>query len=197
MYSGSQLEFAKSFIAANPRTGLVTMMIGANDLFRLLDRCTGSRNPNCVANGMPDLLSTLGGNLRTIYSTLRQAGFHGDLVAVTYYSLDFSDPAPVSPSLITVINKKLAGVTWRIYGEVASGSRSSRAAQRARWRLVRRRVAHPVDADHLRRTPIARRSSIAGRRSTPRRLARSRPALSWSPSLRRCADAGARRGQGE
>jgi hypothetical protein len=96
LYSGSQLDYAKSYIAANPRTGLVTMMIGANDLFRLLDRCTGSRNPNCVADGIPDLLTTLGGNLRTIYSTLRQAGFRGDLVAVTYYALDFSDAAGVA-----------------------------------------------------------------------------------------------------
>ena len=119
VYSGSQLDYAKSYIAANPRTGLVTMMIGVNDLFRLLDRCAGRRNPNCVADGMPGLLTTLGGNLRTIYSTLRQAGFHGDLVAVTYYSLDFSDPGGVA--LITAVNKKLAGVTRGFGGEVAAG----------------------------------------------------------------------------
>jgi lysophospholipase L1-like esterase len=129
VYSGSQLDYAKSYIAANPRTGLVTMMIGANDLFRLLDRCTGSRNPNCVADGIPGLLTTLGGNLRTIYSTLRQAGFHGDLVAVTYYALDFSDPAGVA--VITAVNKKLAGVTRSFGGEVAAGFEEFQAAASA------------------------------------------------------------------
>ena len=129
VYSGSQLDYAKGYIAANPRTGLVTMMIGANDLFRLLDRCAGSRNPDCVADGMPHLLTTLGGNLRTTYSTLRQAGFHGDLVAVTYYSLDFSDPAGVA--LITAVNKKLAGVTRAFGGEVAAGFEEFKAAASA------------------------------------------------------------------
>jgi lysophospholipase L1-like esterase len=129
VYSGSQLDYAKSYVAANPRTALVTMTIGANDLFRLLDRCSGSGNPNCVADGMPGLLATLGGNLRTIYSTLQQAGFHGDLVAVTYYALDFSDPGGVA--LITAVNRKLANVTSAFGGEVASGFEEFRAAASA------------------------------------------------------------------
>lgn len=128
-YSGSQLDYAKSFIAANPRTGLVTMMIGANDLFRLLDRCSGSPNPNCVTNRLPDLLSTLGANLRTIYSTLRQAGFDGELVAVTYYALDFRDPAGVA--LIGAVNRKLATVTRAFDGDVASGFEAFQAAARS------------------------------------------------------------------
>jgi GDSL-like Lipase/Acylhydrolase family len=128
-YSGSQLDYAKSFIAANPRTELVTMMIGANDLFRLLDRCSGSPNPKCVTNRLPDLLTTLGGNLRTIYSTLRHAGFHGDLVAVTYYALDFRDPAGVA--LIGAVNRKLATVTRAFDGDVASGFEAFQAAARS------------------------------------------------------------------
>ncbi len=125
-YSGSQLDYAKSYIAANPRTGLVTMMIGANDLFRLIDRCTGSHNPNCVGHGIPRLVTTLTGNLTTIYSTLRRAGFHGDLVAVTYYALDYSDPAGVA--VITAVNNTLAGVTRAFGGKVAAGFEKFQAA---------------------------------------------------------------------
>ena len=127
-YTGSQLDYATSYIAAHPGTGLVTMTIGANDLFRLLDRCSGRPNPNCVTNGLPGLLATLGGNLRTIYSSLRQAGFRGDLVAVTYYALDFRDPASVA--LITAVNKTLATVTRAFGGDVASGFEAFQAAAR-------------------------------------------------------------------
>jgi len=128
-YSGSQLGYAKNYIAANPRTGLVTMMIGANDLFRLIDSCTGSADPNCVADGIPGLVTTLAGNLTTIYSTLRQAGFNGELVAVTYYALDFSDPAGVA--VITAVNNTLAGVTRAFGGKVAAGFEEFQAAASA------------------------------------------------------------------
>ncbi len=59
-YSGSQLSYAESYVKANPRTGLVTMMIGANDLFLLSDSCAGSPNPDaCIFAGLPALLTTL------------------------------------------------------------------------------------------------------------------------------------------
>ena len=82
-YSTSQLEYAKSFVVANLRTRLITMMIGANDLFLLQDICATSPNPNCLTDGIPGLLATLANNLTTIYSILRQAGFRGEFVAVT------------------------------------------------------------------------------------------------------------------
>jgi lysophospholipase L1-like esterase len=56
-YSGSQLSFAKRYLAANPRTGLVTVMIGANDLFQLIDTCGGSTDPTCVESGLPRVVS--------------------------------------------------------------------------------------------------------------------------------------------
>ena len=128
-FSGSQLDYATAYVAANPRTGLVTMMIGANDLFQLLGRCANSKNPNCVTNGIPGLLSTLGHNLRTTYSALRQAGFRGDLVAVTYYALDFSDPTGVA--LISAVNQKMAAVTRAFGGDVADGFGAFQAAASA------------------------------------------------------------------
>lgn len=128
-YSGSQLEYAKSYVAANPRTGLVTMMIGANDLFMLLDSCTSSPNPNCISDGIPGVLTTLASNLTTIYSTLRQAGFRGDFVAVTYYSPNYGDP--LATAVITALDNTLAGVTQVFGGKVADGFGEFQAAAAA------------------------------------------------------------------
>jgi lysophospholipase L1-like esterase len=95
------------------------MMIGANDLFRLVDSCGGSTNVTCIEAGLPGLLSTLSGNLTTIYSGLRSAGFDGELLAVTYYSLDYADP--VGTGVIAEINAALADVTEAFGGKVADG----------------------------------------------------------------------------
>jgi hypothetical protein len=116
-YAGSQLQYAESYVAANPRTGLITMMIGANDLFLLLDSC--GVNPACVIAGIPGLLNTLKTNLIAIYSGLRKSGFDGDFVAVTYYSLNYSDP--VGTGVVGAIDSVLAGVTVAFGGKVADG----------------------------------------------------------------------------
>ena len=118
-YSGSQLAYAESYLAANPRTGLVTMMIGANDLFLLIKSCGGSTNVTCIEAGLPGLLDTLSSNLTTIYSGLRAAGFNGELVAVTYYSLNYADP--VGTGIIAEIDTTLAKVTQAFGGTVADG----------------------------------------------------------------------------
>jgi hypothetical protein len=118
-YSGSQLAFAESYLAANPRTGLVTMMIGANDLFRLIDSCGGNANVTCIVAGLPGLLFTLSANLTTIYSGLRSAGFDGELLAVTYYSLNYADP--VGTAVIGEVNSTIAMVTEAFGGKVADG----------------------------------------------------------------------------
>ena len=118
-YSGSQLDYAESYVAANPRTKMVTMMIGANDLFLLIDNCSGSPDPNCIADGLPALFATLATNLRTIYGGLRGAGFRGPFVAVTYYSLNYSDP--VGTAVVTALDNTLAIVTREFNGKVADG----------------------------------------------------------------------------
>jgi hypothetical protein len=121
-YQGSQLKYAKSFVAANPRTKFVSLMIGANDLFRLQDYCTTKFPQNingCIIAGLPSLLSTLGKNLNTIYSSLRAAGYRGDFVAVTYYSTNYRDP--VVTGAVASVDGVLAGVTKAYRGEVADG----------------------------------------------------------------------------
>jgi hypothetical protein len=118
-YAGSQLDYAKSFLTANPRTGLVTMTIGANDVLMLLASCAGSPDPSCVSAALPDVLTTLADNLTTIYATLRQTGFQGKLVVVTYYSLNYSDPS--TTALVTAVDGTLAQVTKAFGGTIADG----------------------------------------------------------------------------
>jgi len=90
-YSTSQLDFATSFLAAHPNTRLVTIGLGANDAF-ILERTCGP-DPTCIQNGLPAVLATIGANMHTILHALRGAGFHGVLMVVNYYSLDYSDLA--------------------------------------------------------------------------------------------------------
>jgi lysophospholipase L1-like esterase len=125
-YTGSQLQYATSYLRANPRTGLVTMTIGANDLFLLLNSCAANPDPACVANGLPRLLATLSANLTTIYSALRDAGFHGQLVAVTYYAINYADPAGVA--VISALNDTLVRVTRTFGGLVADGFNAFKTA---------------------------------------------------------------------
>jgi lysophospholipase L1-like esterase len=120
-YQGSQLQYAEKYVAANRRTKLVSLMIGANDLFLLQDACVkaGGDVNGCIQTGLPSLLGTLQTNLKTIYGGLRAAGFTGDLVAVTYYSTNYADP--VVTGAVAAVNLVLAGVTRSFGGKVADG----------------------------------------------------------------------------
>lgn len=122
-YPGSQLQYAESYVAANPRTKFVSLMIGANDLLLLLNRCSAAVPPAgvnaCITRGLPRLLRTLRTNLGTIYVALRAAGFKGDFVAVTYYSTNYRDL--VATGAVGAVDGVLAGVTRAFGGKVADG----------------------------------------------------------------------------
>jgi len=122
-YPGSQLQFAERSVAANPRTKLVSLTIGGNDLLLLQDRCMATVPPTgvnaCITRGLPDLLVTLRTNVSTIYAGLRAAGFKGDLVAVTYYSTNYLDP--VVTGAVEAIDGVLAEVTKAFGGKIADG----------------------------------------------------------------------------
>ena len=92
----SQLDFAIGFLREHRHTKLLTIDIGANDLFLLQRACGGSTA--CVVERLPELLAQLRVNLSTIYARLRHEGhFHGRLVALTYYALYYTDSAQVLP----------------------------------------------------------------------------------------------------
>jgi lysophospholipase L1-like esterase len=90
-YTGTQLDFATTFLAAHRSTSLVTIGLGANDGFLLQKACAGNPDPNCFTNGIPQLLATISANMHTILAALRATHFHGVLMIVNYYSVDYSD----------------------------------------------------------------------------------------------------------
>ena len=126
-YTQSQLDFAIAFLK-DPRhqhTRLVTLNIGANDLFLLQKRCNGVTA--CIFNGLPGLLATLGRNLSIIYGRIRSdAGYRGQLVALTYYALDYNDVAGVQ--IVQAINEVIAETTRAAAGQVADGFQAFRKA---------------------------------------------------------------------
>jgi lysophospholipase L1-like esterase len=117
-YSTSQLDFAVSFLRSHRHVKLVTINIGANDLFVLQKACAGVTS--CVISGLPTLLNTLSTNLATIYGRLRgEAHYQHELVALTYYATDYRDPVGVS--VLGAINSVVAQATIAANGRVADG----------------------------------------------------------------------------
>jgi lysophospholipase L1-like esterase len=88
-YGTTQLAFATAFLRAHRETQLVTITLGANDLFLLQDSCAG--DATCFAAGLPHVLAVITLNMETILSDLRATGFHGAIVVANYYSLDYAD----------------------------------------------------------------------------------------------------------
>lgn len=90
-YSGTQMDFATAFLKAHRNTKLVTIQLGANDAFLLQSQC--KNDPTCVAAGLPALLGSISSNMNGIFRALSAAHFHGRLIVVNYYSLDYTDAA--------------------------------------------------------------------------------------------------------
>ena len=107
-YSSTQLDFATSFLKAHPHTRLVTIDLGANDVFALQFACAQTASPaQCIQSGLPGVLGTIGLNMETILGELRATGYKGIIVVANYYSLDFSDPQ--QNQLSAAVNAVLAG----------------------------------------------------------------------------------------
>ena len=107
-YSSTQLLFAERFLATHRNTRLVTIGIGANDVFILQRQCASSQNPNpqqCFREGIPAVFHTIAQNLGTILFALRATGFRGVLMIVNYYSFDYSDP--VGTGLTQLLNQAI------------------------------------------------------------------------------------------
>jgi lysophospholipase L1-like esterase len=103
-YTGTQSSYALSFLAKHPETRLVTIMLGANDLFLLQFACAG--DPTCIAKGLPQALATLGSNMATILAEIRGAGYTGVIVVANYYSLDYTNAS--GTEITELLNQALA-----------------------------------------------------------------------------------------
>lgn len=115
-YQGTQLAYALQYLHAHKHTRLVTIMIGANDAFvcqeTTLDHCGSPAELIGVA-------TQIATNLNTVFAAIRGAGYDGPLVAVTYYSLSYSDPAQLGGALF--LNSAVTGVASAYGGIVADG----------------------------------------------------------------------------
>ena len=117
-YSGSQLDFAVHYLQTHPTTRLVTIDIGANDVFKLEAAC-GGQATQCFASGLPAVLQGIDSNLRTIFNAIRNvAHYHHALVALAYYSLSY-DAATAAGT--EALNAPIIDATKAFGGLVASG----------------------------------------------------------------------------
>jgi hypothetical protein len=114
----TQLDFAIAFLRTHPQTRLVTLDIGANDVFVLQKTC--ANDATCIRQGLPALLATLSQNLHTIYSSIRnEAHYTHRLVGVTYYALNYRDATNVA--IVQAVNNVIVGQTLAAGGRVADG----------------------------------------------------------------------------
>src|SRR5580692_11358870 len=116
-YQGTQMQYALRYLATHRHTRLVTINIGANDVFlcqeTTADACTSPAELQAV-------LKKIQVNLAIIYALIRDvARYHGPLVALTYYSLDYADPTQVAGT--EALNSAIASVTEKFGGKVADG----------------------------------------------------------------------------
>ncbi|MEV4055093.1 GDSL-type esterase/lipase family protein [Amycolatopsis sp. NPDC049688] len=119
-YPGTQIDYAVAFLRAHPDTRLVTLTIGANDLFLCQDT-----TPDHCTTSFPAALEQVGRNLAAILGAVR-AHYRGDLVLVSYYSLDYRDATQVSR--VKALDALLGRVTRRYHGAVADGFTAFRLA---------------------------------------------------------------------
>src|SRR3954470_2093733 len=107
-YAGAQIDYAVQYLRTHRDTRLVTLTIGANDLFLCQDT-----TPDHCTSSFPAALDQVSRNLATILGAVR-AHYHGDLALVSYCSLDYRDPAQVAR--VKAIDAALAQVTRRYHG---------------------------------------------------------------------------------
>jgi lysophospholipase L1-like esterase len=98
-YTGTQMAFATSYLLSHRDTRLVTLTLGANDLFRWQKDCALVPPSGTCSLGFGGMLAVMQANLKMIFAGLRATGYTGLIVAVTYYSLNYSDPVQVAGTL--------------------------------------------------------------------------------------------------
>src|SRR5215469_486425 len=117
-YKGTQLQYALEYLALHRHTTrLVTIDIGANDVFL----CQETTADACASPAeVQAVLKKIQLNLAIIYALIRDvARYHGPLVALTYYSLSYSDPTQVAGT--EELNAAIASVTEKFGGKIANG----------------------------------------------------------------------------
>ncbi len=122
-YTGSQLGYAVRYLQRHPDTELVTIDIGADDMFL----CQQTTADHCTGADFGRALASVTRNLDTILSALRnQAHYRHDLAILGYYALNYGDRTSVAQT--EALNAALAGPATRYGARLASGFAAFRAA---------------------------------------------------------------------
>ncbi len=129
-YSTTQLAFADEFLQSHPKTLLVSIDIGANDVQAMVNSCGGMTEVGCILERLPVVLAALSANLDTIYEHIRVTdGYRHKLVAVTTYSTNYGDP--LLTAVVAQFNAVVADRTLAWKGIVADGFGAFAAASAA------------------------------------------------------------------
>jgi hypothetical protein len=129
-YTTTQLAYADAFLKSHPKTLVVSIDIGANDVQALVNKCGGMTEVACIQAGLPGVLANLSANLDTIYGHLRNGdGYRHKLVAVTTYSTNYGDP--LLTGVVAQINAVVSDRTLAWRGIVADGFGAFAAASAA------------------------------------------------------------------
>lgn len=115
-YRGTQMQYALGYLAEHKHTRLITIDIGANDAFvcqeTTPDHCSSPAELGAVAQ-------EIGTNLATMILELRGTGYDGPIVVLTYYALNYADPAQVGGAQF--LDSVIASATNAAGGTVADG----------------------------------------------------------------------------
>ena len=116
-YTGSQLGFAVHYLRTHKKVRLVSLMIGANDGFL----CQESTADHCTSlSEQKALLARISANVTTILKAIRhRAHYHGQIVIVNYYSLNYASPAQNRLSTALNVTQDNAGKPFGV--EIADG----------------------------------------------------------------------------
>lgn len=123
-YKGSQLAYAVSYLKAHKNTRLVSLMIGANDLFR----CQTTTKDGCTsASEEKAVFETVSSNVKKILSAIRnKAHYAGQLAIVNYYSLNYT--SAFITSIVTKLNESVDSAAKSFHVEIANGFAEFKAA---------------------------------------------------------------------
>ena len=139
-YRGTQTAYAVHYLTAHKHTNLVTIDIGANDAFV----CQETTSDQCGSQAeLSALAAQISTNLGSIYRQLRKvADYQGRLVALTYYALNYNDPAQVASaqfldSIITNVTQAYGGTVADGFGAFQTASASAGGSPCAAGLLIK------------------------------------------------------------
>ena len=123
-YRGAQLTYALGYLAAHRDVRLVSLMIGANDLYR----CRAVTKDQCAAAAeQRAVFATLAGNTSRILAAIRdKAQYRGQLAIVNYYSLDYA--SATDDALSIALNKTVDAAAKPFDVVIADGYGALQAA---------------------------------------------------------------------